>query len=98
MMPDKRSKSIVEEAFGPEGPIIDGHQSLGRRKYDQTFWWVRVVKDVGFPIAAAWYIASRIVPALESLERAEQRQTVVLTVLICKVDPQSCPKALGAPP
>ncbi len=100
-MSGEDDKSLIARAFDPAGPLYDGPTSKGRRKYDQTFWWVRVVKDVGFPIVAAWWVATRLLPAVEKLEQAQERNSAALAALICKLDPADCTRHLregGGPP
>lgn len=94
----KEGRTLIDEAFDPHGPVVDGPKSLGRRKYDQTWWWVRVVKDVGFPIVAAWWIANRMLPAVEALQAAVERNTRLTQALVCKLEPNSCVQALGDKP
>jgi hypothetical protein len=94
MPPDEKDRNIIDHAFSPEGPLYDGPTSKGRRKYDQTFWWVRVVKDVGFPIVAAWWVATRLLPAIEKLEVAQEKNTAVMRALVCHLEPSACGRIL----
>lgn len=96
MMPSEphRTRTLVDRAFDPNGPIYDGPTSKGRRKYDQTFWLVRVIKDVGFPIAAAWWVASSLLPAMDRLREAQERNTAVIRALVCHLDKTACSKTL----
>ena len=78
--------------------VLEGPRGHGRRVYDQTFWWVRAVKDVGFPIVAAWWVATQLVPLINDLREATERNTKVVTVVLCKVDPPACSKAIQETP
>ncbi len=98
MSDEAKRRSPVDAAFDPAGPLYDGPKSMGRRKYDQTFWLIRVVKDVGFPIVAAWWIATRMLPAIDALQSAVERNTRLTQALVCKLEPSSCVKALGDNP
>ena len=90
-------KSIIEAAFSPDGPLFDTPRSMGRRPQDKTIYWVRIVKEVGFPIVAAWWLAYRLLPAIETLTKKVDRDTRVTAALICKVDPADCVKNLETP-
>lgn len=91
-------RTLIDEAFNPAGPVYDGPKSKGRRAYDQTFWWLRAIKDLGFPIVAAWWIANQMLPAIAALEKAVERNTRLTQALVCKLEPTSCVQALGDKP
>ena len=92
MTPDP-GRSIVEEAFAADGPVFDGPKAKGRRAYDQTFWWVRFIKEVGFPIAVVAWGMKMLIPEMQAQTAALNRNTATLAALVCKVDPPSCLRA-----
>jgi hypothetical protein len=96
--PHHDPEKLIQAAFSPEGPIVDGPRAHGRRAYDKTWWWVRMVKEVGFPIVAAWWLASRLMPSLDALKAAVDRDTRVTAALICKLDPNDCVRNLSQEP
>ena len=70
--------------------LVGPGRVVGRRSYDQVFGWVRIVKDLGFPIAAFLLLWFWLMPRIDRLTEAIAANTDAVQALVCTVSPPDC--------